>query len=755
MLRSNRVRTKTLFAGLLFIANIGLSSLFPVVSSALSPEQKRLYNINANYHEYAVCGDTNDSSDDLQAGTGAPGGTTFPNLDPGAMAAGINDYIEEANPSSKMKGLGETIVKGAQKSNINPFLIVAIAQKESSLSAPGDYNVSHGNNSFGRTATSSQPHFQGARTWYKWSSVKASVDPDASENKNTRVGDIAAYLRNSNFYDKALDSNDLTKMMTTYAPPSENDTAKYVQDIKTWTKKMIRYTKNNGGNNSSGASNDEDSKGVNYDNTDSKETNYEVSVESDGADGSASGDGNYQSGTSYGHKLGWKTHFVAMYPGWAKKNGLKLGDVVKIVYKGKTVYAIYGDNAWVDNSNKNVHTEVSLSVKRAFLGDNASVTTGFGSKRDVVKFTAYPNTHQKIHGEPPSNDLIARVGKEASGGDSNKISNDSCCLTENSSTNLPGRNPKEKIWNFLVNDLKLNDKQAAGVMGNMEQESGFNPRAENPDSGAYGIAQWYAKRKTNLQNFAKSKGKTISNLGVQLEFLKKELEGDYKSSVYEPLKNASSVAEATRVWLEKFEVPCVPGPACDPEMNKRLPNAQDFLRKYGNGAADTSSSSSDDAPACSGESNSGGVDGVSWPVKKSFWDQHQDWFTKPHHDHPSADIPVPSGTKVFSMVDGKVTIAGNAGECGIMVEVEYKDDKDIKIGYCHGTPGSLKVNVGDNVTSGQLVMLSDNTGSSTGPHLHVQIHVNGQIRCPQQAFKDLGANKAVNFKGLASSGCTN
>lgn len=741
----NKFRFGAGFFAIVFISSFGASSLFPLVSSAISKEQKKIYNKNINYFEYDVCGGNAESTDDLSAGTGAPGGTSFPNLPPEAMAKGINDYIEETNSSSKMKGLGETIVKGGKKSNINPFLIVAIAQKESGLSNPTDYNVSHGNNSFGRTATSSQPHFEGARTWYKWSTVKASVDPDADENKNTNVGDIAAYIRNSDFYDQGLKTNDITKIMMVYAPPGDNnDTAQYIQDIKTWTRKMIRLTKNHGGYAGSTSTS-----------TGASSITINSAFKAKPVPGTHVTIGYASKGTA------------STYGNDPKTNYVDTGDNNQPAQPGATNddpgIAVYNSGSlggwWkvISPDNKGAilrQTDIGPSTDKVVDINAVAARSVFGHK--AANFPTGEGTWKiEYMGKTKPPGAIEHDGESASDAGSSP-KNDSCCLAENTTTNLPGRNKEEKIWNYLVGELKLSDKQAAGVMGNMQQESGFDPTIVNSDSGAYGIAQWYAGRKTALENFAQEKGKSMSNLGVQLEYLKKELEGSYKTSVYEPLKNASTVAEATRIWLEKFEVPCMPGPACDGEMNTRLPMSQGFFDKYSSGSTDTSSASSDDSPACPGsDTNGGGVDGVSWPVKKSFWDQHPDWFTKPHHDHPSADIPVPSGTKLYSMIEGKVTIAGETGACGIMVEVQSKEDSGVKIGYCHGTPGSLKVKVGDNVTSGQQLMLSDNTGTSSGPHLHVQIHVNGQIRCPQKAFKDLGANKTVSFNSLPSSGCTN
>ena len=158
-------------------------------------------------------------------GTGTPTGLSFPNLDPNGMATAINSFISKTNGSSEMAGLGQTIVASAQHSNVSPFFIVAIAHKESSLSSPSDFNVSHGSNSFGRSAAPGQPSFQGARSWYKWSSVKASVDYTATENQNIAGGgDQASYLRNQ--FGSYIDSGaSIFTILSTggYAPASDGN----------------------------------------------------------------------------------------------------------------------------------------------------------------------------------------------------------------------------------------------------------------------------------------------------------------------------------------------------------------------------------------------------------------------------------------------------------------------------------------------------------------------------------------------------
>ncbi len=195
------------------------------------------------YDPSAACDSsaTQASTAPLTPGTGDPNGSSFPNLDPTAMANAINTWITQQNPKSELAGLGSTIVASAKNSNINPFLIVSIAHEESSLSSPSDFNVSTGNNSFGRSAGPGQPSFQGSRAWYKWTSVKASVDYTAPENINAAGGgDMATYIRQR--FGSLIDSNNLLSFMEAYAPPSENNTASYVANLQGWISSLINLT---------------------------------------------------------------------------------------------------------------------------------------------------------------------------------------------------------------------------------------------------------------------------------------------------------------------------------------------------------------------------------------------------------------------------------------------------------------------------------------------------------------------------------
>ncbi|HUA13585.1 MAG TPA: phage tail tip lysozyme [Candidatus Sulfotelmatobacter sp.] len=218
---------------------LGISSYFPATADPLPQSELQALGEYPNWVATS-CGGSQGSVD--QQTSADPDGASFPNLDPISMANAIDRFIHEQNPSGELNNLGSIIVASAQNADVNPFLIVSIAKEESNLGDPSVYNVSQGSNSFGRTATNSQPHFQGSGgTWYKWTSVKASVDYTAPENINAvGGGDIASYLRDQ--YGSAIDNNNLFTIINEYAPSSQNMTTQYISNVQGWVQTMVNYT---------------------------------------------------------------------------------------------------------------------------------------------------------------------------------------------------------------------------------------------------------------------------------------------------------------------------------------------------------------------------------------------------------------------------------------------------------------------------------------------------------------------------------
>ena len=163
-------------------------------------------------------------------------------------------------------------------------------------------------------------------------------------------------------------------------------------------------------------------------------------------------------------------------------------------------------------------------------------------------------------------------------------------------------NNEKTIWDYLKGK-GLNDYAVAGIMGNLYAESGLNPQnlqnngntklgmtdAEFTaaydkgqysnfvrDGYGYGLAQWtYWSRKQALADFAKAAGKSIGDLGMQLDYLWKELQG--YTAVMNTLKAAASVRAASDVILSQFERPADQGTAV---QEKRAGYGMTYYNKY-------------------------------------------------------------------------------------------------------------------------------------------------------------------------------
>lgn len=70
-----------------------------------------------------------------------------------------------------------------------------------------------------------------------------------------------------------------------------------------------------------------------------------------------------------------------------------------------------------------------------------------------------------------------------------------------------------------------NPAQAAALVGNMQQESNFNPGAINANEGAHGLIQWRLDRWQGLQNFAASRNTSPFDRDTQLDYIGHEMRG--------------------------------------------------------------------------------------------------------------------------------------------------------------------------------------------------------------------------------------
>ena len=168
---------------------------------------------------------------------------------------------------------------------------------------------------------------------------------------------------------------------------------------------------------------------------------------------------------------------------------------------------------------------------------------------------------------------------------------------------LIGNNNPEKMFNFL-RQQGFTEAGSAAVVGNGYAESGCSPinlqnngnreldmtdeqytaAVDNGtytnfvnDKYGYGIFQWtYWSRKQNLLNYAKSKGVSIGDLEMHMNFLMQELNAGYKP-LLNILRTSNSVSECSNAFMLQFERPANQSVE---NQNKRVSYGRELYNKF-------------------------------------------------------------------------------------------------------------------------------------------------------------------------------
>jgi hypothetical protein len=133
----------------------------------------------------------------------------------------------------------------------------------------------------------------------------------------------------------------------------------------------------------------------------------------------------------------------------------------------------------------------------------------------------------------------------------------------------------------------LTSVQAAGIVGNLDQESGMSPTAEEPGGPGRGIAQWSAGERwdslsgDNAAWYAAKHGQSVWSLSLQLDFIWFELES-FPVYGLSALERSTTVTAAAAAFATDFEA-CG---ACN--ESRRVAFAEAALQAYGNDSVDAS-----------------------------------------------------------------------------------------------------------------------------------------------------------------------
>lgn len=235
------------------------------------------------------------------------------------------------------------------------------------------------------------------------------------------------------------------------------------------------------------------------------------------------------------------------------------------------------------------------------------------------------------------------------------------------------------------------------------------------------------ERMINMLEYDK---KTMANLNKQKEELsakKAELEAikANQQAVYDELAATSADLKAKSAQAADY-------------YNKEIKDQAEWQRKYNAAQAQEKKENAalDKYLEELAKKNNGVYTGgaFSWPlpsnqnkITSKFGNRtYKIWGKWVTDYHRGIDVSIPTGTTVSACADGIVEKAQWSNSYGYYVVISHGSGYTTL--YAHNS--SLAVKVGDRVKRGQKVASSGSTGNSSGPHLHLEIAINGKLQDP-------------------------
>jgi murein DD-endopeptidase MepM/ murein hydrolase activator NlpD len=114
-----------------------------------------------------------------------------------------------------------------------------------------------------------------------------------------------------------------------------------------------------------------------------------------------------------------------------------------------------------------------------------------------------------------------------------------------------------------------------------------------------------------------------------------------------------------------------------------------------------------------------------WPVLSHRITQYFSWR------HTGLDVGDKVGNPIYASEDGKIERSGWSTGYGYNVIINHGNGLETLYGHA----SKLLVKTGETVSRGQVIALIGSTGWSTGPHLHMEVRVNGVRKNPISYIK--------------------
>jgi hypothetical protein len=122
--------------------------------------------------------------------------------------------------------------------------------------------------------------------------------------------------------------------------------------------------------------------------------------------------------------------------------------------------------------------------------------------------------------------------------------------------------------------------------------------------------------------------------------------------------------------------------------------------------------------------------GMDWRISSPFGWRDNPFGTGAREFHDGIDIPKPIGTPIRAVADGYVILAQFSSGAGNWIQIDHgyiPGRGNVISEYMHNNRNLVSVtNPRTRVSAGQVIAEVGSTGRSTGPHLHLNIMVNGE-----------------------------
>lgn len=169
---------------------------------------------------------------------------------------------------------------------------------------------------------------------------------------------------------------------------------------------------------------------------------------------------------------------------------------------------------------------------------------------------------------------------------------------------------------------------------------------------------------------------------------------------------------------------------------------------------------------CGGGALGGAVSASGWAHPIPGLRKYQNNYNQPRlgYLHAGEDLSAPLGTPLYAAADGVITRTScepwkGRSPCQIVLDVGTTDaGQRVEIVYVHMFPNGIQTTTGARVTAGQQIATTGNNGRSSGPHLHLEVWLDGVDTDPTDFFHDRGiditkgADGPVIVPAAASSG---